>query len=634
MAKSYGWGGKILWVDLTDGTCRTEPTEYYAPQNFIGGYGLSTKIFWDLGSPKVAAFDPGNPLIFSVGPLTGTPGPFGRGEVAGIAPQCHPVELFSYSGFGGIWPTELKWAGYDAIVVLGKADRPVYLSVHDEVAEIEDASELWGLDTFETQRVLTSSDPEAAVLCIGPAGEKALRVGCITGETGSAAGQGGFGGVMGSKNLKAIRVKGTGMVNIAKPDLFLSLMSDAKKFPDWWSPPGITTGIHSVWRDPAKTEMTRKYLKKRSGCFLCAYPCQPYYDAPGIGVGYLECAEAWYGLIDIADSKGQLAGHFFFQKAGINNFEAGVGLFAFLGKAFALGVLAPKDVDFPVPKVMGGTVTAPESIEALSKAIVEKKTIWADGVARGAERLGKAAWAVYETIGQARGFTAHYYDTIGGAFDWALDTRDVYDVGHFYSNFASAVVAGKDIGPAIAANFGVPGGPTVKVYPDKAAAVYEGQERTAVWGRNHHQLINSLTMCNYRSQARHLFNPPTMDIEIMQSRLFSAATGVDMDVKGLQKAGERIDNLDRAIKVRREDRTRKDDTLYAPWFSEGGQMMLGVFALGAKNLDLAKFEALKDRYYALRGWDVATGRPKRAKLAELGLTDVADTLDKEGKLPK
>jgi len=131
MSRIYGWAGKVLQVDLTDETINKVPTTNYKPQEFIGGVGFNAKIFWELGCPKVDAFDPRNPLIISVGPLTGIYGPFGKGEVCSISPQCYPDELFTYSGFGGVFPAKMKYAGYDSIVISGKADGPVYLSIHD-----------------------------------------------------------------------------------------------------------------------------------------------------------------------------------------------------------------------------------------------------------------------------------------------------------------------------------------------------------------------------------------------------------------------------------------------------------------------------------------------------------------------
>jgi aldehyde:ferredoxin oxidoreductase len=146
-----GWAGTILFVDLSDGKVTRVPTTGYIPEAVLGGVGLNAKIFWDLGCPQVDAFQPDNPLIISAGPLTGTYGPVGRGAISTISPQCYPQELFTYSSIGGKAASEMKFAGYDAVVILGKAEKPVYLSIRDEEVGIRNAENLWGLDTFEAQ---------------------------------------------------------------------------------------------------------------------------------------------------------------------------------------------------------------------------------------------------------------------------------------------------------------------------------------------------------------------------------------------------------------------------------------------------------------------------------------------------
>jgi aldehyde:ferredoxin oxidoreductase len=221
----YGWAGELLWVDLSSNQIDRVPTSDFDPQRYIGGVGLNTKVFWELGSPAVDAFDPDSPLIISVGPLTGVSGPFNRAEVGGIAPQAYPQELHAYSGFGGKFPSELKYAGYDGIVIVGRADGPVYLSIEDGDVEIRDADDVWGSDTFEAQQVLMARHPDASVLAIGPAGETLSRIAVILNETASCAGQGGYGAVMGSKNLKAVVVRGTGTVKVARPDEDLGKVS-------------------------------------------------------------------------------------------------------------------------------------------------------------------------------------------------------------------------------------------------------------------------------------------------------------------------------------------------------------------------------------------------------------------------
>jgi aldehyde:ferredoxin oxidoreductase len=284
MARSYGWAGNVLQVDLTDEIVNKMPTANYRPEEFIGGVGLNARIFWELGCPAVGAFDPGNPLIISVGPLTGMFGPFGKGEVCSISPQCYPDELFTYSGFGGMFPAKMKYAGCDSLVILGKADRPVYLSIHDQNAEIKDAGDLWGVDTFETQKVLMDDAPEASVLTIGPAGENLSRTAVVLNETKFAAGQGGFGAVMGSKNLKAISAEGTGSLTVARPDKVMELsrtIVEENKKMNW---------LRLMFRTPytapqeVREVFARKYFRRHCGCYGCPLQCHSVHYIPGIGL--------------------------------------------------------------------------------------------------------------------------------------------------------------------------------------------------------------------------------------------------------------------------------------------------------------------------------------------------------------
>ena len=243
----FGWKGKVLRVDLTSESIKTEPTTNYAPK-FIGGRGFIAKVLWDEVPAEVKAFDPENRIVFATGPLTGTNTPTnGRWRIGSLAPQ-HPKEYPSHSGIGGHWGAELKFAGYDAVIVQGKAKKPSYVFIYDDQVEIRSASKIWGVDAIKSQKMiqedlandnaLTGSEkPQAGrynpqlvrTVLIGPAGENQTRVSSILHDSGDAAGQCGFGGGMGSKNLKAISVRGTGSVPVAKPkDLVESVFKSRK----------------------------------------------------------------------------------------------------------------------------------------------------------------------------------------------------------------------------------------------------------------------------------------------------------------------------------------------------------------------------------------------------------------------
>ena len=236
-----GYTGKILRVNVTNRNVMTIPTSHY--EQWGGAHGIGSAIFFDLvKDKKIDGFDPMNVVTIMTSPLSGTlvPGASGRTEVQGIGVQSYPVGWFTRSNFGGRFSAMIKYAGWDGIVLEGKADNPVWIDIRDDNVQIRDCSllSLWGKDTWDCQKTIwdyvagskgygswinprgTSGGQTAqrpAVLAIGPAGENLSRLACLIHDAGNGSGQGGFGGVWGSKNLKAISVIGTGSISIHDP---------------------------------------------------------------------------------------------------------------------------------------------------------------------------------------------------------------------------------------------------------------------------------------------------------------------------------------------------------------------------------------------------------------------------------
>jgi len=235
-----GYAGKILKVDLSGKKIETIPTKKY--QQWVGGHGMGSAIFWDLVKDKtIDGFDPRNVVTLMTSPLSGTlvPAASGRTEMQGIGVQSYPIGWFTRSNFGGRFSSMLKFAGWDGIAIQGKADQPVWIDIRDGKVKIQSAKKLWGKDTWETQEKIwdevmeggnfgewmkmgPSEDAERttqrpAILAIGPAGENLSRTACLIHDASNSSGQGGFGGVWGSKNLKAISVIGTGHIKVHDP---------------------------------------------------------------------------------------------------------------------------------------------------------------------------------------------------------------------------------------------------------------------------------------------------------------------------------------------------------------------------------------------------------------------------------
>jgi aldehyde:ferredoxin oxidoreductase len=244
-----GYTGKILRLDLSNNKITTIATEKY--QDWGGGHGIGSAIFWDLVKDKaISGFDPANVITIMTSPLTGTLAPSAsRTEMQGIGVQSSPIEWFTRSNFGGGFGTILKCAGWDGIVIEGRSDKPVWIDIRDSKVTLQSARDLWGKDTWSTQEIIwekvkgskdlndwadlgdnhrTTQKP--AVLAIGQSGENLSRVAAVIHGAGSAAGQGGFGGVWGSKYLKAISVIGTGSIKISDPKAMIDARLWAKKY--------------------------------------------------------------------------------------------------------------------------------------------------------------------------------------------------------------------------------------------------------------------------------------------------------------------------------------------------------------------------------------------------------------------
>ncbi|HEX3010512.1 MAG TPA: aldehyde ferredoxin oxidoreductase family protein, partial [Syntrophomonadaceae bacterium] len=223
----YGWIGKLLRVNLTTGTITREALNKVDAKNYIGARGLGTKIYTDEVDATIDPFDPENKIVFLTGPLTGTlAGCGGRYNVVTKGPLNGTIAA---SNSGGSWGPELKYAGYDGIIFEGKAEKPVYLWINNDQVELRSAEALWGQDVPNTtDMIMAETDDEAKVACIGPAGEKLVKFACIMNEYNRAAGRSGVGAVMGSKNLKAVAVRGNKGIKVADVEGFKAAALDKR----------------------------------------------------------------------------------------------------------------------------------------------------------------------------------------------------------------------------------------------------------------------------------------------------------------------------------------------------------------------------------------------------------------------
>ena len=619
MKPAYGWTGKLLRVDLTNRKWSVEPTETYA-ERFIGGIGIGSKIYWDEVEADVGALDPENKLILAPGPLTGTSVPgSGRFELVSKSPRGYPKEAVTRSGVGGLFGPELKYAGYDALVIEGKADGWVNLWICNDRIEFRDASDYIGLDTYETQiRLQKELDPRVKILCIGPAGENLSRLAVILSETGFASGKSGFGAVMGAKNLKAIAVRGTEPLRVFDAQRLIALSKTVKKFVAYnpmqeWTSLSLAAKGHK--------DFLNKHRMKNTSCFGCPIPCFAYLNVPDVGKSQTHCtnffyyfkATEFYGNT-LERDQAVADGFILANRLGIDTFEF-KGMLSFLEDAYKAGVLDDTS-GLPFDKI-----GSREFIQELLSGIAHRKGIGdllAEGTARAADHI-QNGWEFCSKYFPAHGQSQH--ESVrrhpGVALLWALDSRDPIIDQHPYYRLAGSYQTRpapfrlstelcKKISKKI---FGSEGAIDNSTYDDKPEAVIYAQNRSAV--------INILVVCDWVFPIIYSRTAEDgMGDTSLESKLLAAATGYSLTEEELDRVGERVWTLTRCLMMR-EGRTRDQDTLHESYFAERD---------GEKAVPKPDFERAKSRYYELRGWDPERGWPSEKKLRALNLDDVADKL--------
>ena len=644
-AISYGWAGAVLKINLTTREIQKVPTSTYEPEKYIGGQGLCNKVFWDMGCPRVSPLDPGNPLMISVGPLTGIPGPFNRAEICGIGLQNYPDPQFTYSGFGGKFPSSMKYAGYDLMVLTGKAETPVYIEISDREVQIKDATGLWGLDLIESQKILMEKDSAYSVLAIGPAGENLSSLAVVATETSSTAGQGGFGAVMGSKNLKAVAVKGTGSVKIAHPEAFRKIIAEVQEKGNWSKGAAQPWGRQFLWGGDQVKVIEEQYRKNYAGPYGCPYQCYGFYDVPGEGKGAVFCAHWWYGYTNPnkESARANVKASMLSQKLGINGYEM-LTLIRLMDDTIKDHILTvaewEKIAAVRLSQWLGGSATEDEFLETLLHSIASGQSIFSQGIKRAMDQIApevrnsETLQKIVDIEYPAWGYPQHYYGWIGLLLHVALDVRDA---GNSTDEYLSLNRPDNVLGvppEELGKHFNVPYGMANFAHAPggEMQAEWEGVERQTQFTLIMQSLRNSCPICNFASLPDSYFFPPELDYQIFMSRVLSAVTGCDIDVKALLSIGERIWNLRRLVSIRFEGRTREKDGYLDNFYDviwddphdSGTDERLTVLKAF---VDKKEFEALKDRYYQLAGWDVKTGWPTRKKLQELDMEDVV------GKLP-
>ena len=641
----YMRGGSILRVDLTTGDVRREPTAGYV-RRFVGGHGINMKLLYDAVGPEVKGLDPDNVLIFGTGPLTGTMVPgSGRTAVAAKSPQSG---LLGRANFGGYWAPELKYAGYDHLLISGKASQPVYIAIDNERVEIREATGIWGMDTYRTATAIQKElgEPQAQVVSIGPAGERQVVYATVMSQMGHGGGKTGMGAVMGSKNLKAIAVRGTQGVKIAKPGRFKKLCFETyqalKDSPKWemYSTIGLTdiparyadgaailgNFQSTVWENAAGVDITRffeTYGHKKVGCFNCPVRCMEYYVVPELGPAITSCTfylDLTWGL----QTSDLMLWYEFTAKCqqyGIDPTST-AGMIAWATELYEKGIIDEADTD-GVPMIAGSREATVDMLDKIVKRegfgdiLAGTVQTAADKIGRGSEAYmmhAKGLPLVHANRLSLRGpaiaaATGNRGDWVGGR-GWTPDTvaKITEDLPEPERQMALATFE------TALAQYGL----------DSTSLTWDSYAGKASLMALQRKLI-SVTDMLLNCKTHTTWSMCAVGIRF-QSELLSAGDIRDWPVEELMQASERIHALERAYNYR-EGFDRRHDDLPGRFFT---QPIPGVYADDV--LDREKFEQAKDEYYAAMGWDVETGIPGAETLLALGLDDVAADLRKRGLL--
>lgn len=603
----FGYSGKIVRVDLTKGKIKFDTISEEFCEKYIGGYGFAAKILWDELKPKTDPLGPDNILIFAIGPVPGTILP--TSSKYGVFAKSPLTGIFGMAISSGCVGQQMRRAGYDMVIVTGKAEKPVYILVEDDQVTIKSAEHLWGKkDCWETEEILREElgDMKTGVAAIGVAGEKLSKIACITNDRNRQAGRTGMGAVMGSKNLKAIAFRGSKDVAVAKKDDFmkkcLKLIKAANgpataKYRDLGTPSNVmvfqklgvlptrnfSTGVFEGATAISGETMREKWVVKKEACSCCPIACDHMclssdgqYKGAVSSVDF-ESIFALGSCCGIDNFPSIIRAIELCDRYGMDTMSGGVTI-AHAMECFEKGLITKEDT--------GGLELRFGNHEAMVKFVEDmcfRKSkagaIWADGCRAAAAKIGK------------------------GSDYFAMHNKGLELPGYLLQGLKTAAVG---FAVSIRGGCHLRNGaydPDIKGKVDRLKEE-AGRGKMIIGTENIYSVIDSLIICKF---TRGIYEN---DAEMAE--VYNQITGIPMDAKKLALSGERILNLSKCFNIR-EGWTRKDDTLPPRCFKDPAP-------IGDKKVvvDEAGFNMMVEDYYVTRGW-TKEGIPSAAKLKELGL---------------
>jgi len=628
--------GKILWVELNTGRVWTENSEPYAART-LGGRGTNSLILINEIEDGIKWDDPQNLLCFGVGSLVGTAAP------GACRTDISTINVFSggkgSANVGGSWGAELKYAGFDHIVIRGKAERPVYLYINDDRVEIRNAEWLWGKTTYETENLLRQElgDEGIEIAAIGPAGENRVRGSAVLIDTAKAAGGSGVGCVMGDKKLKAVVVRGHGKIDVYDPHGFMEAVAKANRqckanlvkvhsmrqsgaarfenldFEGWETCMVVRNGQDDYWAREKRAQLMNpeagipSMRRKVRACFSCPTGCMPFMEkARGKyremrGEGFWINALWSIARFDISDPETAVTFWLLANELGLDTDYVAAGL-AWVFEAYERGFINQRDTD-GLQLTWGNG----EALIQMMRKLAYREGIGdllADGMVEAAKKIGKGSdYYLIQVKGQPS------IEPFRIPKGWGLGV-------------ATSPVAGRHLrgtvrGPAHSG----PGGTDYDIthYPNQAKAV--------VWQGKTKELEDNLGICNYVGtwSGAHFLTPQDY-AEMVRTAMGLAVTEKDL-MEHYAVIGR---NLEKAFNTLHTNLGREDD-LPPPRFRQE-EIKTGPYK-GFK-ADEDQYNTMLDEFYDLWGWDKKTGMQTREHLEKIGLKDVADKLAGKGRLKK
>ena len=629
MPKYYGYVGRILRINLTKNQVKIQPTEKSLITRFLGGRGFNSKRIYDEIPKGVDPLSPQNKLMFATGPLVGTAFPLGaRFNVTAKSPL---TGILGDSNAGGHFAAEMKFAGYDQIILEGKSRNPVYISIEDQEIQTKDAEHLVGKDVYETTETIKKDlgDRKVQVATIGPAAENNVLYAGIFANLARPAARTGMGTVMASKNLKAVTLKGTGSIKIADPRRFWKIIEETEEetyvHPQYWprrvmgttrilmlaDKLGILPTRHftsATFEHAAKVSgerLAREYNVKNRACFSCIVPCSRIYVVRegeyaglcGEGPEY-EALSSFTARVGNSNLNLALKAVDLANRLGLDAITTGECI-AWAMELYEKGELTRREADGIELRWGNG-----EAILTLIKKIAYREgfgDLIADGVRRAAEKLGKGKRIALHVKGLEI-IQADPRGLKGYGLGYAIASRGA---DHLRSEPFIELSDDAEKGMEM---FGIPEA-TLRL-------AHKGKGKLVRYFENWCAIVDSLEVCKNLAENMELL-PFNRAAEIAE-----AATGFHFTEEAMFEIGERIINLERAYLVR-EGIRRKDDYLPARFLKEP---LPDGYSKGA----IFEIEPMLNEYYAERGWDLNTGIPKAEKLRKLDLAYVIEDLKENG----